>query len=219
MFHILKAKLASFSSSSSSLSHSANSDIDVSCGAQTIDISILMCPIYFNGYNESMLAFNSEHSKPECHGVADWTVDPPVVRFNFSITEEGINSCSSSLTVSGDTHTLTQKCFFLPTKPLTLLLQRSTKNREQGCFQNSPLLSLSTSLGCSAQRTRTEALSPTTRRWCTGSHAATLYSTLSTIHRWVCKWPFEYWYKCFHYRTWVSVFLWRDLFCQKVIYQ
>lgn len=112
MFHILKAKLASFSSSSSSLSHSANSDIDVSCGAQTIDISILMCPIYFNGYNESMLAFNSEHSKPECHGVADWTVDPPVVRFNFSITEEGINSCSSSLTVSGDTHTLTQKCFF-----------------------------------------------------------------------------------------------------------
>ena len=76
-----------------------NSDIEVLCGSQTVQLQILMCPVYFNGYNESLLALNSEHSKLQCKGTADWTADPPVVKFNFSITEEGITFCSSQLTV------------------------------------------------------------------------------------------------------------------------
>lgn len=78
---------------------SANSDIKVLCGSQTVDLQILLCPVYFNGYNESLLALNSEHSKHQCKGTPDWTADPPVVKFNFSITEEGITACSSKLTV------------------------------------------------------------------------------------------------------------------------
>uniref|UniRef100_A0A3B4YWX2 Si:ch73-261i21.5 n=1 Tax=Stegastes partitus TaxID=144197 RepID=A0A3B4YWX2_9TELE len=66
----------------------ANSDIEVVCGSQTVDLQILLCPIYFNGYNESLLALNSQHSKNQCKGTADWTADPPVVKFNFSISEE-----------------------------------------------------------------------------------------------------------------------------------
>ncbi|XP_035480702.2 zona pellucida-like domain-containing protein 1 [Scophthalmus maximus] len=78
----------------------ANSDIEVVCGSQMVDLQILLCPIYFNGYNESLLALNSVHSKHQCEGTADWAADPPVVRFNFSITEEGITACSSTLTVT-----------------------------------------------------------------------------------------------------------------------
>ncbi|KAI9516440.1 hypothetical protein NQZ68_015941 [Dissostichus eleginoides] len=78
-----------------------NSDIEVLCGSQTVQLQILMCPVYFNGYNESLLALNSEHSKLQCKGTPDWTADPPVVKFNFSITEEGITFCSSQLTEVG----------------------------------------------------------------------------------------------------------------------
>ncbi|KAM6983473.1 zona pellucida-like domain-containing protein 1 [Tautogolabrus adspersus] len=83
----------------------ANSDIEVFCGSQTVDLQILLCPVYFNGYNESLLSLNSEHSKHQCQGNADWTADPPVVKFNFSITEEGITACSSKLTVTQETGT------------------------------------------------------------------------------------------------------------------
>ncbi|CAF98586.1 unnamed protein product [Tetraodon nigroviridis] len=78
----------------------ANSDIQVSCGPEKVYLEILLCPIYFNGYNESLLALNSQHSKQECKGTADWTVDPPVVKFNFSITQEAINVCSNTMTVT-----------------------------------------------------------------------------------------------------------------------
>ncbi|XP_041808936.1 zona pellucida-like domain-containing protein 1 [Chelmon rostratus] len=83
----------------------ANSDIEVLCGSQTVDLQILLCPIYFNGYNESLLALNSEHSKHQCKGTPDWTADPPVVKFNFSITEEAISTCSSELTVTQEVGT------------------------------------------------------------------------------------------------------------------
>uniref|UniRef100_A0A3B4VG94 Si:ch73-261i21.5 n=1 Tax=Seriola dumerili TaxID=41447 RepID=A0A3B4VG94_SERDU len=55
-------------------------------------LQILLCPIYFNGYNESLLALNSEHTKQQCKGTPDWTADPPVVKFNFSITEDAITA-------------------------------------------------------------------------------------------------------------------------------
>lgn len=77
------------------------SDIQVSCGSQRVELQILMCPIYFNGYNETLLSLNSMHSKEECKGTPDWTVDPPVLKFNFSITEEGIAACSNTMVVSG----------------------------------------------------------------------------------------------------------------------
>ncbi|XP_054611704.1 zona pellucida-like domain-containing protein 1 [Dunckerocampus dactyliophorus] len=83
----------------------ADSDIEVFCGSQTVSLQILLCPIYFNGYNESLVSLNSEHSKHQCKGTADWTADPPVVKFNFSITEEAITTCSSTLIVSQEAGT------------------------------------------------------------------------------------------------------------------
>lgn len=71
----------------------------MSCGPERVHLQILLCPIYFNGYNESLLALNSQHSKPQCKGTADWSVEPPVVNFNFSISEEAIAVCSNTMTV------------------------------------------------------------------------------------------------------------------------
>lgn len=76
-----------------------NSDITVVCGTNKINLQILLCPIYFNGYNESTMALNAEFAKPECIGTADWTVDPPVLKFQFLITETAISTCSNKLTV------------------------------------------------------------------------------------------------------------------------
>lgn len=64
-----------------------------------VHLQILLCPIYFNGYNESLVSLNSQHSKQQCKGTADWNADPPVVKFNFSITEEAITVCSNTMTV------------------------------------------------------------------------------------------------------------------------
>nr|XP_021327986.1 zona pellucida-like domain-containing protein 1 isoform X7 [Danio rerio] len=77
-----------------------NSDITVMCGTNRIDLQILLCPMYFNGYSESMVALNSQFSTPECRGIADWFVDPPVVRFQFYITEPYLSICSNKLTIS-----------------------------------------------------------------------------------------------------------------------
>uniref|UniRef100_A0A3Q1ISJ4 ZP domain-containing protein n=1 Tax=Anabas testudineus TaxID=64144 RepID=A0A3Q1ISJ4_ANATE len=83
----------------------ANSDIQVYCGSDTIELEILLCPIYFIGYNESTLALNAQYSNYQCKGTADWTVDPPVVRFRFAITEQAITTCSSKLTVTEEVGT------------------------------------------------------------------------------------------------------------------
>ncbi|XP_021335069.2 zona pellucida-like domain-containing protein 1 isoform X1 [Danio rerio] len=77
-----------------------NSDITVMCGTNRIDLQILLCPMYFNGYSESMVALNGQFSTPECRGIADWFVDPPVVRFQFYITEPYLSICSNKLTIS-----------------------------------------------------------------------------------------------------------------------
>lgn len=175
---------------SSSL-RSANSDIEVLCGSQTVDLQILLCPIYFNGYNESLLALNSEHSKHQCKGTPDWTADPPVVKFNFSITEEAISTCSSELTVGYLNLKSPSRCHshhrFSLIK-LNLSPHRSLRRWEPDCLQTSPMSSTSPSQAWSALRTPAQKPSPITRRWCTGSPAVTHCSTWSTILRWACKW-------------------------------
>ncbi|XP_064207193.1 zona pellucida-like domain-containing protein 1 [Anguilla rostrata] len=76
-----------------------HADIMVKCGTERMDLSILLCPVYFRGYNESLMALNAQYSKPECHGTPDWTVSPPVLRFKLAITEDAISACSNKLRI------------------------------------------------------------------------------------------------------------------------
>uniref|UniRef100_W5KKJ5 Si:ch73-261i21.5 n=1 Tax=Astyanax mexicanus TaxID=7994 RepID=W5KKJ5_ASTMX len=78
----------------------ANSDITVVCGPHRIDLRILLCPIYFGGYNETLMALNSVFNKPECMGTPVWSVDPPILRFQFPITETGISACATKIKIT-----------------------------------------------------------------------------------------------------------------------
>uniref|UniRef100_A0A667Z6H1 Si:ch73-261i21.5 n=1 Tax=Myripristis murdjan TaxID=586833 RepID=A0A667Z6H1_9TELE len=86
-------------------SRNSISDVDVTCGSLRMELQILMCPFYFSGYNETLMSLNAEHAKDECKGTPDWTVDPPVLKFNFSITEGAIATCSNKLKVTQEVGT------------------------------------------------------------------------------------------------------------------
>ncbi|XP_061104371.1 zona pellucida-like domain-containing protein 1 [Conger conger] len=77
-----------------------DADIQVTCGTAIMDLSILICPVYFDGYNETLMALNAKYDKPECHGTPDWSVNPPVLRFKLPISEDGISACSSKMKIT-----------------------------------------------------------------------------------------------------------------------
>ncbi|KAJ8368314.1 hypothetical protein SKAU_G00083420 [Synaphobranchus kaupii] len=46
------------------------------------------------------MALNAQFSKPECYGTPDWSVDPPILKFNFSISENAISACANKLKIT-----------------------------------------------------------------------------------------------------------------------
>ncbi|XP_029434663.1 zona pellucida-like domain-containing protein 1 [Rhinatrema bivittatum] len=68
----------------------AYTDISVNCGPQNIDLAIYLCPIYFAGYNESLLFLNNILTNPACGGRVDLTGPAPFLRFTFSINDSTI---------------------------------------------------------------------------------------------------------------------------------
>ena len=79
---------------------SAPTDITVVCGSESVDLEVLLCPAYFNGYNESLMALNSQ-DRDECKGLTDWTVNPPVLRFTIGL--RAVSTCANDLTVYSNT--------------------------------------------------------------------------------------------------------------------
>ncbi|XP_072547895.1 zona pellucida-like domain-containing protein 1 [Salminus brasiliensis] len=77
----------------------ASSDITVTCGANNIYLSILLCPIYFRGYNESFLALNGRFNVSTCQGMADFNGSTPVLKFHFSISQESMSLCGNSIEI------------------------------------------------------------------------------------------------------------------------
>ncbi|CAB1316603.1 unnamed protein product [Coregonus sp. 'balchen'] len=75
----------------------ANTDINVYCGTKSMELHILLCPVYFGGYNETLMSLNAQYFKGECRGTPDWTVNPPVLKYNFSITEEAVSACNNKM--------------------------------------------------------------------------------------------------------------------------
>ncbi|XP_022530368.2 zona pellucida-like domain-containing protein 1 [Astyanax mexicanus] len=71
----------------------AYTDISVVCGTQFIELSILVCPVIYTGYNESLLILNQMGNNPNCQGRLNTSVTPPVVRFTFPLREA--DSCGS----------------------------------------------------------------------------------------------------------------------------
>lgn len=69
------------------------------CGTDNIHLSILLCPVYYSGYNESLIALNGKFYIPACRGIVDLQASTPVLRFNFSVSAEEISLCDNSLQV------------------------------------------------------------------------------------------------------------------------
>uniref|UniRef100_A0AAZ3Q436 ZP domain-containing protein n=1 Tax=Oncorhynchus tshawytscha TaxID=74940 RepID=A0AAZ3Q436_ONCTS len=78
----------------------ANTDINVYCGTNRMELHILLCPVYFGGYNETLMSLNAQYFKGECRGTPDWTVDPPILKYNFSITEEAVSACNNKIKIT-----------------------------------------------------------------------------------------------------------------------
>ncbi|KAI2656132.1 Zona pellucida-like domain-containing protein 1 [Labeo rohita] len=77
-----------------------NSDMTVVCGTDYMFLRVYICPMYFGGYNESLMALNAKFNIPACRGVADWTVNPPVLLFNFSISQEALTLCGNNMNIT-----------------------------------------------------------------------------------------------------------------------
>lgn len=126
-----------------------NSDINVTCGTQYMDLSIYICPVYHALYNESLMVVNNV-DKPECYGTAVWNVDPPLLTFRFPINESAIASCNNMFTVFPTT-IYSEGALFLEICRFDQLTHVSISNRqstrpEQGSSPTSPTSSMSTSL-------------------------------------------------------------------------
>ncbi|KAA0701921.1 Zona pellucida-like domain-containing protein 1 [Triplophysa tibetana] len=68
-------------------------DIAVSCGTETINLAIQVCPVIYTGYNESLLILNQMGNNPLCRGTLDATASPPVVRYSFPVRQA--DACGS----------------------------------------------------------------------------------------------------------------------------
>ncbi|XP_067307960.1 zona pellucida-like domain-containing protein 1 [Pseudorasbora parva] len=77
----------------SSLRRPEYTDIAVSCGTQSINLAIQVCPVIYTGYNESLLILNQIANDPLCQGTLDATATPPVVRFSFPLRQ--LDACGS----------------------------------------------------------------------------------------------------------------------------
>uniref|UniRef100_A0A3Q1K874 ZP domain-containing protein n=1 Tax=Anabas testudineus TaxID=64144 RepID=A0A3Q1K874_ANATE len=79
-----------------------NTDISVSCGTQSIDLNIYLCPMYQASYNESLMVLNNQFNTPACLGTADWTAVPPVLKFRIPLNETVIAACGNSFKIMND---------------------------------------------------------------------------------------------------------------------
>ncbi|XP_029302363.1 zona pellucida-like domain-containing protein 1 [Cottoperca gobio] len=82
-----------------------NSDITVVCGTEHMDLSIYLCPMYQAFYNETLMVLNNQINTPECYGTADWSVDPPVLKFRFPMNESAVSSCNNNFKITNEVGT------------------------------------------------------------------------------------------------------------------
>nr|XP_061797487.1 zona pellucida-like domain-containing protein 1 [Nerophis lumbriciformis] len=76
-----------------------NSDITVDCGAEIMKLTIYLCPIYQELYNESLMVLNNNFNNGDCFGVADFDANPPVLNFSIPINQSSLSSCGNDFKI------------------------------------------------------------------------------------------------------------------------
>lgn len=75
----------------------AERDINVFCGVQTITMKINFCTVLFSGYSETDLALNGKHGDAHCRGFINNNTFPAVVIFIINLST--LESCGNTLVV------------------------------------------------------------------------------------------------------------------------
>lgn len=75
----------------------AERDISVYCGVQTITLKINFCPVLFSGYIDTDLALNGRHGDAHCRGFINNNTFPTVVLFSISLNT--LEACGNALVV------------------------------------------------------------------------------------------------------------------------
>lgn len=88
-----------------SVFHSAERDISVYCGVQTITLKINFCPVLFSGYTDTDLALNGRHSEAQCRGFINNNTFPTALLFSISLST--LEACGNDLVVGEKTNTNT----------------------------------------------------------------------------------------------------------------
>ncbi|OCT95139.1 hypothetical protein XELAEV_18012823mg [Xenopus laevis] len=73
-------------------------DISVTCGPQNIELNIYLCPIYYDGFNESQIYMNDIFTNSQCQGIIDTSGRVPVLKFIFSVNDS--STCGSSFVIT-----------------------------------------------------------------------------------------------------------------------
>ncbi|KAJ6662689.1 hypothetical protein lerEdw1_011329 [Lerista edwardsae] len=78
----------------------AERDISVYCGVQTITMKINFCTVLFSGYSETDLALNGKHGDSHCRGFINNNTFPAVVIFIINLST--LEACGNALMVRHD---------------------------------------------------------------------------------------------------------------------
>ncbi|XP_043927032.1 zona pellucida-like domain-containing protein 1 [Protopterus annectens] len=73
-------------------------DIFVTCGTVGMELSIYLCPVYYAGFNESLLALNRNFNNPACRGTVDLTGPYPMLKFVFPLNDT--LTCGSNFVIT-----------------------------------------------------------------------------------------------------------------------
>lgn len=82
----------------------AERDISVYCGVQTITMKINFCTVLFSGYSETDLALNGKHGDSHCRGFINNNTFPAVVIFIINLST--LEACGNALMVRHDSVTI-----------------------------------------------------------------------------------------------------------------
>ncbi|XP_063797842.1 zona pellucida-like domain-containing protein 1 [Pseudophryne corroboree] len=76
-----------------------NSDIAVTCGSSSIQLSINVCPVYFASFSPQELALNGKHNQTACFGVMDNSTAFPVLKFTLNLDGSSSNVCGNFIEI------------------------------------------------------------------------------------------------------------------------
>ncbi|KAM8853365.1 zona pellucida-like domain-containing protein 1 [Synchiropus picturatus] len=158
-----------------------NSDISVVCGAQTMQLSIYVCPIYQAQYNETQMALNNEYNNPSCFGDVDLSADPPVLEFSFPINETSGPFCGNTFEVGLFFYYITTRkenlCLIPGLKTFLSLAPQITEEVGTGTFSQFSSVQYATISG------EVVSIDPS---------AGTITYLPQIIYKFSCKYPMQY---------------------------